>query len=108
MTIDLSKLSLPELQALQVQITKEIPQRQAADKQKALEDLKKLAAERGFNLGDLLGTAKGKSAGKVTKPVAAKYRSKDGSETWSGRGRKPKWVSAYLAQGGQIDDLAVE
>jgi len=105
MTIDLSTLSLPQLQALQAQIRNEIPRRQAADKQKALEELRLLAAERGFDLGELLENAKGKN--KVAKPVAAKYRSKDGSETWSGRGRKPSWVNAYLDQGGQLSDLAI-
>jgi len=105
MTIDLSTLSLPQLQALQTQISKEIPLRQAAEKQKALDDLRLLAAERGFDLGELLGNAKGKT--KVVKPVAAKYRSKDGSETWSGRGRKPSWVNEHLGKGGQLSDLEI-
>ncbi|GAB3253604.1 H-NS histone family protein [Chitinimonas naiadis] len=107
MTIDLCKLSLPELQALQIQVSKEIPARQSADKQSALEELRRLAAERGFDLGDLLGGGKVKGAIKTTKPVAAKYRSQDGAETWSGRGRKPSWVNAHLAQGGQLSDLEI-
>ena len=40
--------------------------------------------------------------------VAAKYRNPDkASETWSGRGRQPKWVSDKLAAGKTLDDLLI-
>ena len=38
-------------------------------------------------------------AAKLRKPVAAKYRNPAGGETWSGRGRMPKWLAAELAKG---------
>ena len=37
----------------------------------------------------------------------AKYRSKDGTKTWSGKGRKPGWAVEHLAQGGNLDDLLI-
>lgn len=37
--------------------------------------------------------------------VAPKYRK--GEETWSGRGRQPKWVAEHIASGGKIEDLAI-
>ena len=40
--------------------------------------------------------------------VAAKYRNPDNhSETWSGRGRKPKWVEDKVAGGKSLDDLLI-
>jgi DNA-binding protein H-NS len=40
--------------------------------------------------------------------VAPKYRNPaKPSETWSGRGKKPKWVIAQLQAGKTLDDLAV-
>jgi len=39
---------------------------------------------------------------KPGKPIA--YRGPNG-ETWSGRGLKPRWVTAYLDNGGALDDL---
>lgn len=45
-----------------------------------------------------------------TKPkgsVAAKYRSLDGSSTWSGRGRQPLWYSYHVTHGGQASDLLI-
>lgn len=39
---------------------------------------------------------------KPGRPIA--YRSPNG-ESWSGRGMKPRWVTAYLANGGALDDI---
>jgi DNA-binding protein H-NS len=48
----------------------------------------------GITLEDLkLGSGKSKKTGvrKLTGPVAVKYRNSNG-ETWTGRGREPKWL----------------
>ncbi len=45
-----------------------------------------------------------KSAAKG-RPVAIKYR--DGENTWTGRGTKPRWLVARLAEGKQLSDFAV-
>ena len=50
--------------------------------------------------------AKAKVA-KVRKPVAAKYRNAVSGETWSGRGRVPKWLAAELAKGRKRDEFLV-
>ena len=40
--------------------------------------------------------------------VSAKYHNPDNpSETWAGRGRKPKWVEEKLATGSSLDDLLI-
>lgn len=39
------------------------------------------------------------------RPVAIKYR--DGENTWTGRGNKPRWLVARLAEGKQLGDFAV-
>lgn len=38
--------------------------------------------------------------------VAIKYR--DGENTWTGRGNKPRWLTARLADGKKIEDFAVQ
>jgi DNA-binding protein H-NS len=41
-------------------------------------------------------------------PVAAKYRNPENpSETWAGRGLKPRWLAAALKGGGKIEDFAI-
>lgn len=37
---------------------------------------------------------------------APKY--KKGTETWSGRGRKPKWVEEHLKKGGSLDEFLIK
>lgn len=38
--------------------------------------------------------------------VAVKYRS--GENSWTGRGKQPKWVAEHVANGGKIEDLLVK
>jgi DNA-binding protein H-NS len=41
--------------------------------------------------------------------VAPKYQNPDNpSETWAGRGLKPRWLTAALKAGGKIDDFSIE
>lgn len=42
---------------------------------------------------------------KSVAPTVPKYQ--QGTATWSGRGRKPGWVEAHLAQGGELEDLRI-
>lgn len=42
-----------------------------------------------------------------TLTITAKYRGVNG-EMWSGRGLKPKWVMAYIDQGGALENLLVQ
>jgi DNA-binding protein H-NS len=49
-----------------------------------------------------------KTAGTRGGPVAAKYRNPENpSETWAGRGLKPRWLTAALKGGGKIEDFAI-
>ena len=50
--------------------------------------------------------AKAKS-GKARKPVAAKYKNAQTGETWSGRGKVPKWLAAMEASGRKREEFAL-
>lgn len=106
--VDLSGLSLPQLYQLQKDLEREISRRKVEDKHKAIADLQKLAAERGFSLTELLGAEVPGKRGSKRGPVAAQFKNPANPEqTWSGRGRKPQWVADHLASGGDIDSLRV-
>jgi DNA-binding protein H-NS len=53
----------------------------------------------------------GKKAGRGVRAgssVAPKYRNPENpSETWAGRGLKPRWLAAALKGGGKIEDFAI-
>jgi DNA-binding protein H-NS len=62
----------------------------------------------------VVGRASGKRAKAVARKrrpypsVLPKYRNpKEPSETWSGRGRQPRWVQLQLSSGKQLEDLLI-
>ena len=52
--------------------------------------------------------AKGVGRGGTRGAVAPKYRNPDDpSQTWAGRGLKPRWLAAALKSGGKIEDFSI-
>lgn len=66
------------------------------------------AASVGLSLDELVAYgAKGKRAG-AKRSVAPRYRNPANKEqTWTGRGKQPRWVVAALASGKTLEDLAI-
>lgn len=104
MDSDLNKMSLKELKDLQAQVAKAINGFEDRRKKEALAELDERARAMGFSLAELTGLA---PARKRT-PAMAKYANPtDSSDTWSGRGRKPRWFEAALKAGKKPEDMAV-
>lgn len=102
--MDLNALSLKELKDLQSQVAKAINSFEDRRKKEALIELEDKAREMGFSLAELTGLA---PVRKRT-PATAKYANpSDPSDTWSGRGRKPRWFEAALRAGKRPEDLAI-
>jgi DNA-binding protein H-NS len=55
------------------------------------------------------GGARSKSVGRgVRGKVAPKYRNPENpSETWAGRGLKPRWLAAAIKSGKKLDDFSI-
>ena len=103
--MDLETLSLTELKDLQDKVAIAIFDFEKRKKAETLAELKELANSKGFSLEELLGETKGK---KVKATVAPKYVDPANPDnTWSGRGRKPKWLAAALENGASIEDFAL-
>lgn len=104
MKLDLNSLSLKELKDLQSQVAKAISGFEDRRKREALAELEEKAKALGFSLAELTGA----SAGRKRSPSVPKYANPaDASDTWSGRGRKPRWFSEALAKGKKPEDLAI-
>lgn len=110
--MELSTLTLSDLRKLAGKIEKEIEKRAASTRADLLKKLSKLAKEHGVSLGDLVGTASASApvkrapAAAKKAPLPAKYRHPSNKNlAWSGRGRKPGWVDAWLANGGTLSAL---
>lgn len=103
--MELETLSLEELKDLQRNVSVAILNFEKRKKAEALAELKALARSRGFSLEEILEETKGK---KATAPLAAKYRNPSNpDQTWSGRGRMPKWLVSMVESGSSKEDFAV-
>jgi len=103
--MNLNNLNLSELKRLQSDVAKAIDSYEDRKKKEARLELEEKAREMGFSLAELLGDVA--SYGK-RRTIAAKYRHTENSSlTWTGRGRKPKWVVEALAAGKTLSGLAI-
>jgi DNA-binding protein H-NS len=104
MAKDPTKMSLKELQELELKVKKAKLGVQERSRSELRQKLESIAAQAGFKLSDLFGGRGGKG-----RKVAAKYANPDNpSETWSGRGRKPRWLAARLKDGDRIDKFLIK
>lgn len=106
MAMNLEALSLKELKDLQSQVTRAIATYEDRKKKEALAELEEKAREMGFSLAELTGLSVAKTRKRA--PAVAKYANPaDKSDTWSGRGRKPRWFEAALKTGKTPEDMAI-
>lgn len=102
--MNVNDLSLKELKDLQSQIAKAIASFEDRRKKQALAELEEIARAKGFSLSELTGVA----SSRKTTPSVAKYANPaNRADTWSGRGRKPRWFIEAMAAGRKPEDLAV-
>ena len=102
MAFNLNKMSIAELKKLISDA-----QMALAKKQEVADKVRKLAKDNGLNISDLVATEKTK-AKKPRGKVAPKYKNpENGSETWTGRGRQPRWVASALESGKTLDELLI-
>ena len=115
MSIDLSTLSPRELGSLiatakkrQAQLSKRAPLAKVRAK------LVKLARAEGYTIEELFGASGGTRgaaaparARKLGK-VPPKYRNPENpKETWTGRGKQPRWLAAYNAKGRDLAEFLI-
>ena len=108
--MDISNLSLAQLKELERLIPKEIRRREVEEKARVRKELEAFVQARGFSLDELVGSpaAEKPRVSRAGGKVAPKYRHPQQRDLeWTGRGRQPKWVEAWLAQGGSLDQLLI-
>lgn len=127
MAIDLDRMSTKELEDLIHQAKK---RRTVLSKRKPLAAVRKrleqLARAEGYSIAELFGAraaTPGDGSARSTAPrkagsrkpskmagtkVAPKYRNPDNaSETWSGRGKQPRWLQAQTGAGRALGDFLI-
>ncbi len=94
--IDLGSLSLADLRALQNRVARAIDNYEAERLRRARAELDMRARELGFTLDEVLG-----AKGRRPRPDSrARYANPaNPRQTWTGRGRQPRWFAEALAAG---------
>ena len=106
--LELDAMSIDDLWSLHEEISGVLSARIKAEKQ----ELEKRLAVLGGGmaaLADSSGSAGG-SAGKQRRKyprVLPKYRNPQTSETWSGRGKRPRWLVAAMKSGRRIEEFRI-
>jgi DNA-binding protein H-NS len=73
---------------------------------KLREKIHALIKAEGYSFEDIFG--QGRAKNRRTGPVAPKYRNPaDPAQTWSGRGKRPRWYNDALKAGKKEKDLAI-
>lgn len=104
MSYNLNLLTLKELKDLQTQVAKAVASFEDRKRKEALAELEEKARAMGFSLAELTGTPSVRKRA----PATAKYANPaNQSETWSGRGRKPRWFDGALKAGKKPEDMAI-
>jgi DNA-binding protein H-NS len=103
-TINVDKMSLKDLLELEAKVQKAIINARERERAEIKQKVEAIVQTAGFSVSELFG-ARGGARGRA---VAAKYVNPDDrSQTWTGRGRKPKWLVAKLEKGAKLEDFAV-
>ena len=122
MAINLESLSPKELDVL---INRAKKRKTTLSKRKPIAAVRKkvraLAESEGYSIAELFGpgaaaagapraagSAK-KAAGRKLGKVAPKYRNPaNAKETWSGRGKQPRWLAAETAKGRKLEEFLIK
>jgi DNA-binding protein H-NS len=116
---DIENMDEAELRELIGRAQKALDRIVAKRARRTLKEARRLAAEVGFEATFAKpGRGEGRSGRKASDTkaaapstrakVAPKYRNPDNpAETWTGRGRQPRWVQAALTGGRSLSDFAI-
>ncbi len=103
--VNVDKMSLKELLDLEAKVEKAIANARDRERSEVKQKIEAIVQNAGFSVNELFG---GRGPVAKTRTVAAKYVNPDNrAETWTGRGRKPRWLTAKLDKGAKLEDFAV-
>jgi DNA-binding protein H-NS len=100
--VDLSALTLEELEQLRKAIETEKQQRQKAERERILHEARAAAARYGMSVAQFLQPRDKKRRA----AAAPRYRNpQNPKQVWNGRGKQPAWVQQALDAGSTMTDL---
>jgi DNA-binding protein H-NS len=97
-TSDLDKMTLAELSEMELRIARAKAEKRDGERAELRKKVTEFAKEHGYDIHELVGGRGKRGKGSV----AIKYRDpKNHENTWTGRGRMPRWMTA-ATKGGKV------
>lgn len=107
MSIDLNSMDRKELEKLRKDVDKALGSLDDRERKAAMAAAEKAAQQHGYSLSELTGTSSGSSRKSGSKGVP-KYRNPaDPKQTWTGKGRRPRWMVEAEASGRPLSDFEI-
>ena len=97
--------SYTELQREIARLMQEAEAARKAEVSAVIAEIKAKMAEYGITAADLGSAGRSSRAKGVT--VAAKYLNRATGETWTGRGKMPRWLQAQVSAGKRKEDFLI-
>lgn len=98
---DLKAMSVDELWNLHEQLIAELESKIEIEKASLEDRLRKIGSNRSREIGS-------QRRRRPYPKVVPKYRNpKNPEETWAGRGKQPRWLTAQLRSGKKLDDFLI-
>lgn len=105
---DISQLSVEELKRLQEEAEALIASKKDEAVEDAYQQITAIAEKVGLTIEQILEYGASKRKKSVRKAVEPRYRSKaNPSDTWTGRGKQPRWLVAELDKGAKLEDFLI-
>lgn len=105
---DISELSVEELKRLQVEAEALIVSKKDQAIEDAYDQIVAIADGLGFSIEELLELGEQKRKKTTRKAVEPRYRNKNNpADTWTGRGKQPRWLVAELEKGAKLEDFLI-
>lgn len=105
---DISQLSVEELKRLQEEAEALIASKKDEAVEDAYQQIIAIAEKVGLSIEQILEYGASKRKKTVRKAVEPRYRSKaNPSDTWTGRGKQPRWLVAELEKGAKLEDFLI-
>lgn len=105
---DISNLSVEELRKLTAEAQALIESKKDQEIEDAYHQITQIAESVGMSLEQFIEYGAQKRKKSTRKSVEPRYRNKNNAaETWTGRGKKPRWLVAELEKGAKLEDFLI-
>lgn len=105
---DIENYTIPELENLRVRAGELIELKKEQSIEDAYNQILEVAESVGFTVQELMTYGEQKKKKSARKAVEPRYRNKENQEeTWTGRGKHPRWLVAELEKGAKLEDFLI-